>query len=115
MKQNRIPVLASLTLGAILVLAAQGQTPEAKLDRTHLPMRNTARSGLVTYDAKNPDSKFPPIEQLRPPKGAPNVLIVLNHFNGEVKGVELSIADDPNNSDHLVNPEDAIKAAMGRQ
>jgi arylsulfatase A-like enzyme len=29
------------------------------------------------YDAKNPDSKFPPIEPLRPPAGAPNVLIVL--------------------------------------
>jgi hypothetical protein len=29
--------------------------------------------------------------------------------------VQLSIADDPNNSDHLVSPEDAIKAAMGRQ
>jgi len=38
-----------------------------------------------------------------------------NHFNGEVKGVQLSIDDDPNNADHLVSPEDAIKAAMGRQ
>jgi arylsulfatase len=33
--------------------------------------------GLTTYDAKDPDTKFPPIEQLRPPKGAPNVLVVL--------------------------------------
>ena len=33
--------------------------------------------GLITYDAKDPDTKFPPIEQLRPPKGAPNVLIIL--------------------------------------
>ncbi|MCX6913555.1 MAG: sulfatase-like hydrolase/transferase, partial [Verrucomicrobia bacterium] len=40
-------------------------------------MPNTVRPSLVTYDAKNPDTKFPPIEQLRPPKGAPNVLIVL--------------------------------------
>jgi arylsulfatase len=40
-------------------------------------MRNTQRMGLVTFDAKDPDSKFPPIEQLRPPKGAPNVLVVL--------------------------------------
>jgi arylsulfatase len=32
---------------------------------------------LITYDAKDPDTKFPPIEPLRPPKGAPNVLIVL--------------------------------------
>jgi arylsulfatase len=38
-----------------------------------------------------------------------------NGFNGEVKGVQLSIADDPKNSDHLVSPEDAIRAAMGRQ
>jgi arylsulfatase A-like enzyme len=36
-----------------------------------------------------------------------------NHFNGEIKGVQLSIADDPNN--HIVNPEDAIRAALGRQ
>ena len=33
--------------------------------------------GLVTYDAKDPDTQFPPIEPLRPPEGAPNVLIVL--------------------------------------
>jgi arylsulfatase len=38
-----------------------------------------------------------------------------NHFNGEVKGVQLSIADDPKNSDHMVKPEDAIRAVMGRQ
>ena len=38
-----------------------------------------------------------------------------NGFNGEVKGALLSIKDDPNNSDHLVKPEDAIKAALGRQ
>jgi arylsulfatase len=40
-------------------------------------MPTPARTGLITYDAKDPDSKFPPIEQLRPPAGAPNVLIVL--------------------------------------
>jgi arylsulfatase A-like enzyme len=45
--------------------------------RSHLPMPNTSRSQFVAYDAKDPDSKYPPIEQLRPPKGAPNVLIVL--------------------------------------
>jgi hypothetical protein len=46
-------------------------------DRAHLPMPNTVRPTLITYDAKNPDTQYPPIEQLRPPKGAPNVLIVL--------------------------------------
>ena len=29
------------------------------------------------YDASDPDSHFPPIEPLRPPEGAPNVLVVL--------------------------------------
>ena len=33
--------------------------------------------GVTTYDAKDPATKYPPIEPLRPPKGAPNVLIVL--------------------------------------
>src|SRR5208337_212031 len=45
--------------------------------RAHLPIQNTARRGLITYDAKDPDTKYPPIEQLRPPKGAPNVLLIL--------------------------------------
>ncbi len=45
--------------------------------RSHIPMRNTERPKFIAYDAKDPDSKFPPISQLRPPKGAPNVLIVL--------------------------------------
>jgi arylsulfatase A-like enzyme len=45
--------------------------------RSHLPMPNTVRQDFVNYDAKSPDTQFPPIERLRPPKGAPNVLIVL--------------------------------------
>jgi len=40
-------------------------------------MPNTQRPQSIAYDAKDPDCKFPPIEQLRPPEGAPNVLIVL--------------------------------------
>jgi arylsulfatase A-like enzyme len=50
---------------------------EKEKHRSHLPMPNTGRPRLITYDAKDPDTKFPPIEQLRPPGGAPNVLIVL--------------------------------------
>jgi arylsulfatase len=45
--------------------------------RTVLPIPEITPPGLTTYDAKNPDTKFPPIQQLRPPAGAPNVLIVL--------------------------------------
>jgi arylsulfatase len=47
------------------------------VQRTVLPVPDRPRTGLVTYDAKDPDTKFPPITPLRPPKGAPNVLIVL--------------------------------------
>ena len=32
---------------------------------------------MTTYDAKDPDTAYPPIEPLLPPEGAPNVLIVL--------------------------------------
>jgi arylsulfatase A-like enzyme len=42
-----------------------------------LPMPERAYDGLVTYDAKDPDTSFPPIEPLRPPAGAPNVLVIL--------------------------------------
>src|SRR5215510_1241213 len=45
--------------------------------RSHLPIPNPERTGLITYDARDPDTKFPSIEQLRPPKAAPNVLVIL--------------------------------------
>src|ERR1044071_5691797 len=47
------------------------------LARTNLPIPDRPHTGLVTYDAKDPDTVFPPIEPLRPPAGAPNVLVVL--------------------------------------
>ena len=40
-------------------------------------MPNTEKPKFIAYDAKDPDSKFPPIPQLRPPQGAPNVLVIL--------------------------------------
>ncbi len=45
--------------------------------REILPIPDRPHTGLITYDAKDPDTSFPPIEPLRPPEGAPNVLIVL--------------------------------------
>ena len=50
---------------------------ERSVQREVLPIPDLARSGLVTYDAKDPDTSFAPIEELRPPEGAPNVLVVL--------------------------------------
>ena len=48
-----------------------------KLSRNVLPIPSKPRVGLITYDAKDPDTQFAPISQLRPPKGAPNVLVIL--------------------------------------
>src|SRR5512137_84397 len=48
-----------------------------KIQREILPIPDIPHVGVTTYDAKDPDTKYPPIEPLRPPKGAPNVLIVL--------------------------------------
>src|SRR5215510_14542038 len=47
------------------------------LQRDVLPIPDRKPVALTTYTAKDPDTKFPPIRQLRPPAGAPNVLIVL--------------------------------------
>jgi hypothetical protein len=47
------------------------------VQRSILPIPDHQYVGVTTYDAKDPDTKFPPIEPLRPPKGAPNVLVVL--------------------------------------
>ncbi|GAQ32072.1 arylsulfatase AtsD [Mycobacterium pseudoshottsii JCM 15466] len=57
--------------------AASDAHREPHLAREHLPIPDPKHVGLTTYDAKDPNTKYPPIKQLRPPQGAPNVLIVL--------------------------------------
>jgi arylsulfatase A-like enzyme len=52
--------------------------PELKSsDREVLPIPDRPYDGPVYEDAKDPNAKFAPIEPLRPPAGAPNVMIVL--------------------------------------
>ncbi len=48
-----------------------------ELARDRLPIPDQPYAGPLYEDASDPDAKFPPIEPLRPPAGAPNVLIVL--------------------------------------
>jgi arylsulfatase A-like enzyme len=48
-----------------------------KRHRTVLPIPDQPHVGLTTFDAKDPDTHYPPIKDLRPPQGAPNVLVVL--------------------------------------
>jgi len=50
---------------------------DEKIERSILPIPDRQHVGLVTYDAKDPNTKYPPIESLRPPEGAPNVLVIL--------------------------------------
>jgi arylsulfatase A-like enzyme len=47
------------------------------LSRSHLPIPHREQVGLTTYDAKDPDTSYPPIEPLRPPEGAPNVVVIM--------------------------------------
>ena len=52
---------------------------EPTLGRQNLPIPDAHQpyTGLITYDAKDPATKFPPTQKLLPPAGAPNVLVVL--------------------------------------
>jgi arylsulfatase len=45
--------------------------------RDVLPIADRPYEGELPLDAKDPEATFPPIEPLRPPEGAPNVLVVL--------------------------------------
>ncbi len=57
--------------------AGNGSNGLDTTQRNVLPVPDVTPAGLTTFDAKDPDTKYPPIRALRPPKGAPNVLIVL--------------------------------------
>jgi len=48
-----------------------------RVDRRVLPIPDPPRRGPDVFDARDPEAVFPPIEPLRPPESAPNVLVVL--------------------------------------
>jgi len=48
-----------------------------RIQRANLPIPDKQYLGVRPFDARDPAAKFPPITPLRPPKGAPNVLVVL--------------------------------------
>jgi hypothetical protein len=47
------------------------------MQRDVLPIADRPYDGPLPLDAKDPDATFPPIEPLRPPASAPNVLVIL--------------------------------------
>src|SRR5271155_1849568 len=70
----------ALVLGAALCLGIAASVLPAyaqQIDRTQLPIPDTQYKypGKTPLDAR--DAKFPPIEPLRPPKRAPNVVVIL--------------------------------------
>jgi arylsulfatase A-like enzyme len=74
---------SALTNGHKAAAASNGEARQpaapgpATVRRDILPIPDVKHVGLTTYDAKDPDTTYPPIVPLRPPEGAPNVLIVL--------------------------------------
>jgi hypothetical protein len=66
-----------------------------ELPRTNLPIPEREHVGLTTYDAKDPDTSFPPIEPLLPPAGAPNVLVVLIDDTGLARRVRSAARSTP--------------------
>ena len=48
-----------------------------QLPRQNLPVPDREFEGALPFDARDPEAQFPPIEPLRPPAGAPNVLVIL--------------------------------------
>ena len=59
------------------VIVKEAVLEEEDLQRSILPIPDRQFVGLTTYDAKDPYTKYPPIKELRPPKGVPNILIFL--------------------------------------
>ncbi|NQX33657.1 arylsulfatase [Herbiconiux sp. VKM Ac-2851] len=49
----------------------------SEVQRQVLPIADAKQVGLTTYVTTDPDTSFPPITPLRPPAGAPNVLVIL--------------------------------------
>ena len=56
---------------------AEANPTDDAVRRDVLPIPDPQHVGLTTYDARDPNTSYPPIKELRPPTGAPNVLIVL--------------------------------------
>ena len=75
----------------------------SEIHRSVLPIPEREHVGLTTFDAKDPEAVFPPIEDVRPPDGAPNELVVLlddvgfgasSAFGGPIETPTASLSDE---------------------
>jgi arylsulfatase A-like enzyme len=62
-------------VSTVVAIGWRGEVSEPQ--REILPIPDRPYVGVTTYDARDPDSNYPSIVPLRPPAGAPNVLVVL--------------------------------------
>ena len=76
MKPTKLLAVLSLALGTLAhTPQALAQASAPKLDRTSLPIKEPDYPHSTILDARN--AKAPPRFEVKPPTGAPNVLIVL--------------------------------------
>jgi len=80
MNCNAVSTTMSVALTAAFAATAMGQqitgtpgSPSATelKHRSHLPMPNSVWPSLITYDAKSPDTKYPPSSNCARPRERP--------------------------------------------
>ncbi len=88
----------------------------ATLPRSVLPVPDQPYTGPVTYDAKDPDSAFPPIRPLRAPAGAGlRYDPAASRFTGRIQWVQIDLGKDAADADHLITADERLRVAMYRQ
>ena len=70
-RSSSTPSSATGNMGFRCALNPNERPNMTEIQRSSLPIPDRREVGLMTYDAKDPDTTFPPIEPLRPPEGAP--------------------------------------------
>jgi hypothetical protein len=71
--------------------------------RTMLPISDRPPYAMTTYDAKDPDTSFRPIEPLLPARGG----------SERPGGLLDDVGDDDH--DHFIDPDERLRVAMARQ
>ena len=91
--------------------------PSDKASRRTFPVPEVPHGGLTLYEAKDPETKYPPIRESRPPNTAPNGLVILigNKFGSEVNWVAIDLGRDAVGLDHFISPTQQLHVTMALQ
>src|SRR5262249_20123340 len=97
--------------------------PNNPIQREILPIPDRRPVSLTTYDAKDHDTKFPPIVPLRPPAGPPNVLVILlddvgfgaSSAFGRPCHTPIDIDAAAKDVDYMLDAEERFRLVMARQ